>query len=212
MADYPYTTPHLTDRMMRYEDIWIQLMDTPALGDESQTMWFGNMLRKADVIILVLSLSGGLEVEYELVIEEIKKQLPCVEEDQRSLVTVVNKADLTAYAQSMEAFEKKRARAKGIIPVSATQDMNLHVLKTTIFESLGVTRVYSKLPGKKLDLDAPFVLKKGSTTLDLAVKVHKDFVAKLRYAKLWRGTEHDGMMVSKDFLLEDKDVIELHLQ
>jgi uncharacterized protein len=55
------------------------------------------------------------------------------------------------------------------------------------------------------------VLKRGSTTLDLAVKVHKDFVAKLRYAKLWRGAEHNGMMASKDFVLEDRDVIELHL-
>jgi len=211
VADYPYTTRILQTRMMRYEDIWIQLIDTPALGDESQTMWFGNMLRKADVIALVLSLSDGLEVEYELVIEEIKKQLPYVEEEQRSLITVVNKADLTAYTPSMEAFEKKQVMPKGIIPVSATQDMNLHLLKGTIFESLGIIRVYSKLPGKKPDLDAPFVLKKGSTILDLAVKVHKDFVAKLRYAKLWRRTEHDGMMVSKDFILEDRDVIELHL-
>ena len=212
VADYPYTTRILQTRMMRYEDIWIQLIDTPALGDESQSMWFGNMLRKADVIALVLSLSDALEVEYELVMEEIKKQLPYVEEEQRSLVTVVNKADLTAYAPSMEAFEKKLVSAKGrVIPVSATQDMNLYLLKRTIFESLGIIRVYSKLPGKKPDLGAPFVLKKGSTTLDLAVKVHKDFVAKLRYAKLWRGTEHNGMMVSKDFVLEDRDVIELHL-
>jgi small GTP-binding protein len=231
VGDYPYTTRVLQTRMMRYEDIWIQLVDTPALGDESQSMWFGNMLRKADVITVVLCLSDALEVEYELVMEEIKKQLPYIEEEQRSLLRVVNKADLTVHAQSMEKFEKKQVRGTGIIPVSAIQDINLHLLKRTIFESLEIIRVYSKLPGKKPDLDAPFVLKKGSTTLDLAMKVHKDFLAKLRYAKLWRGidsstrgristdtrlagvpvSEHNGMMVSKDFVLEDRDVIELHL-
>ncbi len=89
--------------------------------------------------------------------------------------------------------------------------MNLHILNQKLFERLGVIRVYSKLPGKKPDFDAPFVLKKGSTTLDLAVKVHKDFVARLRYAKLWRQAQSDGMMVSKDFVLQDKDVLELHL-
>jgi len=89
--------------------------------------------------------------------------------------------------------------------------MNLHMLRQMLFEKLGIIRVYAKLPGKKPDYDTPFVLKKGATTLDLALKVHKDFVAKLRYAKLWRGTEQNGMMVSKDFLLEDRDVIELHL-
>jgi len=75
-----------------------------------------------------------------------------------------------------------------------------------------VMRVYSKLPGKKPDLDAPFILTKGSTTLNLAEKVHREFVSKLRYAKLWRGEEYKGMMVGKDFVLEDRDVMELHLQ
>ena len=47
--------------------------------------------------------------------------------------------------------------------------------------------------------------------MDLAEKVHREFVSKLRYAKLWRGEEYKGMMVGKDFELEDKDVMELHL-
>jgi len=211
VGDYPYTTRILQTRMMRHEDIWIQLVDTPALGDESQNMWFGNMLRKADVIVAVLALSDALEEEYELVVEEVKRQLPYIDDHPNALLIVVNKADLTAYARSLEKFEEKLKRPGTVIPASATQDMNLHLLRQTIFNSLGVIRVYSKLPGKKPDFDAPFVLKKGGTTLDLALKVHKDFVAKLRYAKLWRGAEHNGVMVSKEFLLEDRDVIELHL-
>jgi uncharacterized protein len=211
VGDYPYTTRILQTRMMRHEDVWVQLVDTPALGDESQAMWFGNMLRKADVIIAVPGLSGALETEYELVLEEVKQQLPQIEDQAEALFVVVSKADLTQYAKSLEEFEKKVAGPGRVIPVSATQDMNLHALRQTLFEKLGIIRVYSKLPGKKPDFDAPFVLKRGSTTLDLALKVHKDFVANLRYTKLWRRMEHNGMMVSKDFVLEDRDVIELHL-
>jgi uncharacterized protein len=210
VGDYPYTTRFLQTRMMRYEDVWVQLVDTPALGDESQGMWFGNMLRKADLIVAVLALSEALEAEYELILDEMRRQLPYIDKQQGSLLVVVNKADLTVHAHSLEEFEKQLSIER-VIPVSATQDMNLHLLREMLFEGLGIIRVYSKLPGKKPDFDAPFVLKRGSTTLDLAVKVHKDFVVKLRYAKLWRGAEHNGMMVSKDFVLEDRDVIELHL-
>ncbi len=211
VGDYPYTTRILQTRMMRHEDVWIQLVDTPALGDESQAMWFGNMMRKADLIVAVLALSEALQSEYDLVLEEVKRQLPYIDDRSGALLTVVSKADLTAFAGSLEEFEKRLARPGEIIPVSATQDMNLYLLRQALFEKLGIIRVYSKLPGKKPDLEAPFVLKRGSTTLDLAVKVHKDFATKLRYAKLWRRAETNGMMVSKDFVLEDRDVIELHL-
>ncbi len=211
VGDYAYTTRILQTRMMRYEDIWIQLVDTPALGDESQSIWFGNMLRRADVIALVLAASDSLEVEYDLILDEIKQQLPYIDGQHEPLLTVVNKVDLIQYSGEVDAFEKKIGTAANVIPVSAMQDMNLHILRQTIFAKLGIIRVYSKLPGKKPDLDAPFVLKRGSTTMDMALKVHKDFVAKLRYAKLWRGEEYNGMMVSKEFVLEDKDVMELHL-
>jgi ribosome-interacting GTPase 1 len=232
VGDYPFTTRILQTRMMRYEDIWIQLVDTPALGDESQSMWFGNMLRRADVIAIALALSDGLEVEYELIIEEIKQQLPYIDflgqargnlpgvhrepgtleiEPHVSLLVIVNKADLTRYAGYLEAFERKVGTTRSVVPVSATQDMNLHVVRQMLFAGLGIIRVYSKLPAKKPDLDAPFVLRKGSTTMDLALKVHKDYVSKLRFAKLWRGAEYKGMMVSKEFTLEDRDVMELHL-
>jgi hypothetical protein len=54
-------------------------------------------------------------------------------------------------------------------------------------------------------------MKKGSNVLEFAEKIHKDFLAKLKYAKLWRKEKYNGIMISKDFLLEDKDIIELHI-
>jgi len=40
--------------------------------------------------------------------------------------------------------------------------------------------------------------------------VHQDFLAQLKYARLWREGRFDGQMVNRDHVLEDKDVVELH--
>lgn len=211
VGDYPYTTRMLQQRMMRYEDILIQLVDTPAIGEENTHMWFGNMVRKADLILVVLSLSDALEIEYELVMEEVTKHLAGMEEEQGAIVVVVNKLDETEYAKYLEEFESGLGGKAPLMPVSAKNDVNIHQLKGLIFNALGIVRVYSKLPGKKPDLETPFVLKKGSTPIECAGRVHKDFSEKLKYAKLWRKGKYDGMMVSRDFVLEDRDVIELHI-
>jgi len=210
-GDYPYTTRALQQRMMRYEDILIQLVDTPAIGEEHVHIWFGNMVRKADLVLIVLSLSDALDVEYELVMEDVKKHLTGLEGEHGAIVAVVNKLDLTGYAKYLEEFEDRLGGSVQLMPVSAMNDVNILQLKELIFRALKVVRVYSKLPGKKPDLATPFVLKKGGTLIECAGRIHKDFSEKLRYAKLWRKGKYDGMMVSRDFVLEDKDVIELHI-
>jgi uncharacterized protein len=198
--------------MMRYQDIWIQLVDTPALGDESTALWFSNMVRKVDTLVFVLGLSHEMDLEWDLMMEEVKGHIPDLDSGtEPAVVIVVNKLDLQEFAPTLRVFESSDGENRRIVPVSATHDVNLHVLKETIFESLGIVRVYSKLPGKKPDMDAPFVLKKGCTITDLAVKIHRDFSSDLRYAKLWRRDEYQGMMAGKDFVLKDGDIVELHI-
>lgn len=211
IADYPYTTRSLQTRMMRYEDIQIQLVDTPAIGDENTHMWFGNMIQKADLIVIVLSLSDSLDVEYGLVMEEIKRFIPDADERCDLFMIVANKSDLIEYKEDLDRFRKNLNDAVSVLTISGKDIKCSRVLKETIFRRLNVVRIYSKLPGKKPDLEMPFVLKKGSTVMNCAERIHKDFADKLRYAKLWRTDKYDGMMVSRDFLLEDGDIIELHI-
>jgi len=211
VADYQYTTRHLQMRMMRFEDIMIQLVDTTAIGDENTHLWFGNMVRKADVIVFVIGLSDSLASEFECIMEEVKRYKPDVDLDSSRIIVGVNKIDFTEYAKNLAEFENAVGTRYTVVPVSAKNDVNLHYLKEIIFKALGIIRLYSKLPGKKADLKVPFILHKGSTVVHAAERIHKDFVSKLRYAKLWRGSSVSGMMVGKDFVLEDKDVIELHV-
>ena len=44
-----------------------------------------------------------------------------------------------------------------------------------------------------------------------AVAITQDFVAKLKYARVWGSGKHDGLMVKRDHILKDGDVVELHL-
>jgi len=124
---------------------------------------------------------------------------------------VGNKCDAK---NAMEAYQKLESRFKNafpILPISAKEKMNLHELKKEIYQLLDIIRVYTKVPGKEPDRTEPVILKKGSTVEDVALSVHKDFLAKLRYAKIWGSGKFDGQMVKKDFLVNEGDVIELHI-
>jgi hypothetical protein len=98
-----------------------------------------------------------------------------------------------------------------MVAVSAKERFGLDELKRMIFEGLRIIRVYSKPPGKEPQLDKPFVLKKGATILDFAEEVHRDFPERLKYARVWGSAEFPGQPVSKDFVLQDGDIVELHV-
>jgi ribosome-interacting GTPase 1 len=55
------------------------------------------------------------------------------------------------------------------------------------------------------------ILPKGSTVEDLAEEIHKDFVEKLKYARVWGSAKFQGQRVFKDHVLEDGDIVELHI-
>ena len=79
------------------------------------------------------------------------------------------------------------------------------------FQALDIVRFYSKAPGKKPDLDVPYVLRRGGTVEDAAAHVHRDFAQHFEFARLFRKShEHDGLMVERHHVLEDEDVLEFH--
>jgi hypothetical protein len=128
----------------------------------------------------------------------------------RALV-IGNKCDVKG---AMGAYQKLEERFKDtfpILPISAKEGMNFDELKKEVYQLLDIVRVYTKVPGKEPDLSEPVILKKGSTIDDVALSVHKDFAAKLRYAKVWGSGKFDGQMVNRDYRVSEGDVIELHI-
>jgi ribosome-interacting GTPase 1 len=124
---------------------------------------------------------------------------------------VANKKDIPLSEENLERLKKALEGKFSLLAVSLLAQDGLEELKKEIFSILEVIRVYSKVPGKKPDLEEPFILKKGSSVIDMAKAVHKDFSQKLKYARIWSKNIPQGQMVNRDYILEDEDIIELHI-
>ena len=98
-----------------------------------------------------------------------------------------------------------------IVPVSARTGEGLETLREAAYDLLGVLRVYTKVPGKPADRTRPFTLPIGSTVLDLAREIHRDFEHSLKSARIWGTGVFDGQTVKRDHELHDADVVELHV-
>lgn len=94
------------------------------------------------------------------------------------------------------------------IPVIRFDDVEN--IKRTIFNLLDVIRVYTKEPMEEPSKE-PMILKRGSTVLDVAKKLHSELAEKLKYARVWgKSVKYQGQRVGPDHVLEDGDIVELH--
>jgi small GTP-binding protein len=218
----PYTTWEPTPGMMPIENIQVQLLDTPPLNRDYVEPELLALIRRSDLILLVVDLQTYPIQQLEETIAFLQKHriVPHHLKDQyterrrltfKPLLVVVNKYDDES---SDEVFEIFRALLEGewpLLPVSATSGRNLERLKQTVFEGLDIIRVYSKPPGKEPDFSAPFVMKKGGTVEEFAGQIHQDFFKKLKSARVWGSAAFDGQMVQRDHVLHDGDVVELRI-
>ena len=223
VADYPFTTRSPAPFMMPFENVKIQLVDAPPVTGELMETWFPEMVKMADAVLLVADLSDpdaasaldGIVVrlrerKVELVRADTDVPPPWFPFRKRALLAA-NKVDL---AGAPRAFEDLAALLDGPferIAVSASSGLGLEALRRAVFGLLRVVRVYSKVPGRKAERDSPFTLRAGSTVMDMARAVHKDFAEKLQYARVWNAAGLDGLRVNRDHVLADEDVVELHI-
>ena len=76
-------------------------------------------------------------------------------------------------------------------------------------EVSGLIRIFSKNESK-IEIEKPVALLKGSTVKDFALKVHKDFVEKFKFAKITgNSVKFKDQQVGLNHVLEDDDVVEL---
>jgi hypothetical protein len=135
----------------------------------------------------------------------------------KKALVIGNKSDLcpdqqvTELLQTILSDKQNGLGQMKLVPYSAVEALNTPDLKRSVFELADIIRVYTKIPGRKPDMDRPFVLPAGSTLMDVAALVHKDFVASLKFARLWGSGAFEGQCVQKDHVMKDGDVVELHI-
>ncbi len=212
---YPYTTRLPQPGMMPFENIRIQLVDMPAIDRHAYEPWMGGVARQADFVLLVVDLgSDDLLDEADGVLGIMAESK--IELEGRALI-LANKLDAAHARDNLQILREFYDRRFEVRPVSAATGEGLADFGAFLFERLGVIRVYTKAPGKKVDLASPpYVLKHGGTVLDAARAVHRDFVHALKFARVWsserskRPVRFEGQMVERGHELEDGDILELH--
>lgn len=226
VADYPFTTRKPIPGMVVHENVQIQLVDLPPISRDYMETWLQQIVRNADALLLVVDVSDAdaLEaVEFAcatLAEWKILPVLPGTVTDPEELpVGVVERPALLlgakyddpvaedTWAMIEELYGERWPR----LAVSALSGHNLEELRAALYDLLGKIRVYTKAPGKKPDLTAPFTLPRGSTVSDVAATVHKDFAVRLKFARIWGKQKYDGQMVQRDYVVQEEDVIELHV-
>lgn len=220
VAEYPFTTHQPTPGMMAFENIQIQLIDTPPLVPQSIEFWLPHLIRRTDALLLVVDLSDKPLAQMEGLIARLAEMrigigIATAQEEtilsQKKALIAGNKLDRDNAGSNYSALRNKYEEQLPVTAISATRGDGLEELKLKTFQVLDVIRVYTKTPGQKTDFDDPIILDRGSCMEEAATQVHKDFAAKLKYARIWGSGKHDGIRVKRDHILQDGDVIELHV-
>ena len=221
VAAYPFTTRLPLPGMMLFENIQIQLVDLPPLDLEYSESWVPQAVRNADAVALVLHLGDPEVLEHlTAVVEQLEKakivvgrmpaELPYGFVHKRALV-VANGSDAPGAADTLGVLrELWQEKFDCYLAVSAVTGDKLEELRRGFFDLLEIVRVHTKTPSKKAELNAPYVLPRGSTVAELADRVHKDIAARFKYARIWGEGKYDGQMVHRTYVVEDNDIIELH--
>ena len=227
VADYPFTTRRPMPGMVAFENVQIQLVDMPPISHEYMESWMSQITRNADALLLVVDLGDpGVLDTVELIVAMLQewKILPTAGpltaeiEDAlevgvvpRRALLLGNKCDGLASKDNWDILQEFYSTRWPTLAVSATHGHHLDTLRRELYTLLDIVRVYTKAPGKKPDLTAPFTMPRGSTVVEVAATVHKDFASRLKFARIWGTEKYDGQMVQHDYVVQEGDVIELHM-
>lgn len=224
IAHYPFTTSAPMPGMMPFEDVQVQLIDTPPVTSDFLDPTTQGLVRGADLVLLLVDLaSDDCAEDIEAVIrrvEHTKTGLATAsyldEEDvgrsYTRTVAVLNKCDDPGAVDRREWLKEVYPLEFPELVVSAREQTGLKELRKAVFEALDVVRVYTKMPhAKDPDFDKPFTIMRGGTLLQVAELIHKDVASNLKHARVWGSQVHDATTVKGDYVLADRDVVEIHI-
>lgn len=223
VAPYPFTTEKPAVGMMPFEDISIQLIDTPPITRDFIDTFLPDMLRRVDLILLVADVGSDdvldqtdavlaklEEYSIRLIADETQDESEYLN---KKTILLANKDDMGGSQERLDIVRELYSQRFPITVISAEKGSGLEPLKKQIFDALEIIRVYTKAVGRKADLTDPVILRSGSTVIDAAAEIHKEFYENLKYAKIWGSgkSKYEGQQVSREHLLEDRNIIEFHI-
>lgn len=223
IAPYPFTTRAPAPGMMPWEDVSVQLIDTPPITADLFDPATQGLIRGADLALLLANMGSdeGIDGLVEVVERMKGSKTRLAREsylDENDVGVSYTRTFLVLTKMDDPDAEGRIEMLREFAPVdlqefrvSAVEGDGLEPLRNAIYEAMDVVRVYTKMPNQKsADYDKPYTVRRGGTLLDVAELIHKDFAENLKFARVWGCEVHDGTAVKGDYVLHDKDVVEIH--
>ena len=213
--------------MMPWEDVMVQLIDTPPITADVFDPNILGLIRGSDLALLMVDLGADEGID-DLQARprassngtktRLAKESYLDEEDIGLSFTqtflVLNKIDLPEAEDRIALLKEFCPLDFREFRISAEHGTGLEELRHAIYQSLDVVRVYTKLPHEKRSrLRQALHVRRGGTLLDVAELVHRDLAANFKYARVW-GTAviAPGTQMKGDYVVHDKDVVEIHAE
>jgi uncharacterized protein len=137
--------------------------------------------------------------------------IDCIEDNKKyaNSVIVVNKIDLA----TPEQVDDAKKRFPDALFICANNPSNINALKEKIYGGLDLISIFLKEAGKKPDLEVPLIMTRDCTIQDVCNKLHRDFVTKFKFARVWgRSAKFGGQILRLKHKLIDEDILEIHLR
>lgn len=240
IGPYPHSTHAPMPGMAPYEDVKFQLIDLPPISSDYYETWLTNALQPADAALLVVDISDPNCTDDVLAVldqldrhkitltadwpktvrvtgaapDETVSDEEALDPFRRYLPTllVANKIDLNPSPEDIDVLKELAGIDFPALGISARSGAGLDQITAFLFDALEIVRIYTKTPGKPAEKGDPFTLRAGATVHDVATLVHKDIAGGLRYARAWGKQVFDGQQVGPEHVVDDGDVIELHMR
>jgi uncharacterized protein len=223
IAPYPFTTREPQPGMMPWEDITVQLIDTPPITADMLDPSLQDLIRSSNLVLLVADLEAddGIEQMQAVVdcLARTKTRLaPQSYLDEHDVglsytraLLVLNKIDAPGADQRQQRIEELDPLGLPRWAVSAERHVGFEELKQRIFEGLDIVRVYTRQPSRKAaDFEKPFTLRRGSTVSDVAQLIHERLAATFKHARVWAHGAKNHSTVKGDHVVQDRDTVEIH--
>ncbi len=203
-ADYRYTTKEPQIGILEHHGVKIQMIEFPPIfpgcSDREKYPTYFGAIRNANLIIVVLNGTKAIGKQLELIEDEFHHSFINLGGTEKGNQRVVG-------IKTLVTVNKGQRKPRTKFPI-----FKIGRIRSEIWKNLNMIYVYSKSPGKEKDYP-PVALPKGSTVKNLASEVHKDFIRRFRFGRVWgKSAKHPGARVGLEHKLKEQDIIELHLK
>ncbi|MEM4244911.1 MAG: TGS domain-containing protein [Candidatus Nanoarchaeia archaeon] len=241
ISPHEFTTKMPEVGVMEHMGVKIQIVEIPAITEDflnkEKGPTFFSIIRNADLIVFVIKEENDMKIlkeEFEKagIITDRERPNVRIKKEGSGGISFIGKikgniedakricrdygilnavVEIEGEITLKELEEVVNERNVFMKSIKVTSQERPDDLKWKIWKNLGLIKVYTKQPGKEKDWP-PVAMKKGATIRDLAEHIHKDFIKKFRFARVWGSSKYPGQQLGLDYELHDEDVVEFHIK